>query len=88
MDALNKVLAQQIQGADVTAFQLQQYLSHRITPLPSPGTTTEWTTLACPMFCTSWIVNVAQRGGQLSRRSRGCGVWGSVLRFPLPHTPL
>jgi hypothetical protein len=44
MDALNKVLAQQIQGTDVTAFQLQQYLSHRITPLPSPGTTAEWTT--------------------------------------------
>lgn len=44
MDALNKVLAQQIQGTDVTAFQLQQYLSHRISPLPSPRSTTEWTT--------------------------------------------
>ena len=44
--------------------------------------------MACPMFCTSWIVNVAQRAGQLSRRSRGYGEVGSVLRFPLPHTPL
>ena len=29
--------------------------------------------LVCPMFCTSWIVIVAQRVLLISGRSRGCG---------------
>ncbi len=40
---LQSLLSQPVQSADVTAFQLQQYLSRRITPLPSPGSAGEWT---------------------------------------------
>jgi dienelactone hydrolase len=40
---LQNVLAQPVQSADVTAFQLQQYLSRRITPLPSPTSASDWT---------------------------------------------
>jgi len=43
-------------------------------------------TLACPIFCTSWIVSVAQRVLSISLRRRGCGEVGSVLCFPLLHT--
>lgn len=43
MKSLNRILAQPIQSVDVTAFQLQQYLSHEITPLPSPSSAKEWT---------------------------------------------
>jgi dienelactone hydrolase len=42
-DTLKNVLSQPVQSTDVTAFQLQQYLSHRITPLPSPQNAGEWT---------------------------------------------
>ena len=42
-DTLKSVLSQPVQSTDVTAFQLQQYLSHRITPLPSPQSAGEWT---------------------------------------------
>jgi dienelactone hydrolase len=40
---LQNVLAQPVQSADMTAFQLQQYLSRRITPLPSPTSASDWT---------------------------------------------
>jgi hypothetical protein len=44
--------------------------------------------MACPIFCTSEIVSVAQRViDMIRRRSRGCGKVGSVLCFPLFHTP-
>jgi dienelactone hydrolase len=42
-ETLQALLAQPVQPTDVTAFQLQQYLSHRITPLPTPTTSSEWT---------------------------------------------
>jgi dienelactone hydrolase len=42
-DTLQSVLAQPVQSTDVTAFQVQQYLSHRITPLPSPKSANDWT---------------------------------------------
>jgi hypothetical protein len=45
-----------------------------------------FTPVVCPMFCTSWIVSVAQRVLLISRRSRGCGEVGSVPCFPLLHT--
>jgi dienelactone hydrolase len=41
--SLHNVLAQPVEPAAVTAFQLQQYLSHRITPLPSPKSGSDWT---------------------------------------------
>lgn len=41
-DTLKSVLSQPVQSQDVTAFQLQQYLARRITPLPSPKTAEEW----------------------------------------------
>jgi dienelactone hydrolase len=40
---LENVLAQPVQSPDVTAFQLQQYLSRRIRPLPSPKSANDWT---------------------------------------------
>jgi dienelactone hydrolase len=42
-ETLEKVLAQPVQSPDVTAFQLQHYLSRRITPLPSPKSANDWT---------------------------------------------
>jgi dienelactone hydrolase len=42
-DTLKSVLSQPVQSTDVTAFQLQQYLSHRITHLPSPQSADAWT---------------------------------------------
>jgi hypothetical protein len=44
---------------------------------------------ACPIFCTSEIVSVAQRVIDMTRRRsrRGCGKVESVLWFPLFHTP-
>jgi dienelactone hydrolase len=42
-ESLKSLLAQPVQTTDVTAFQLQQYLSHRITPLPAPTNANEWT---------------------------------------------
>jgi dienelactone hydrolase len=42
-ESLKSVLSQPIQPTDLTAFQLQQYLSHRITPLPSPKSVGAWT---------------------------------------------
>lgn len=41
--SLKSLLAQPVQPAAVTAFQLQQYLSHRIAPLPSPKSAGDWT---------------------------------------------
>ena len=41
--SLKSLLAQPVQPAAVTAFQLQQYLSHRIAPLPSPKSASDWT---------------------------------------------
>ena len=41
-ETLQSLLAQPVQSTDVTAFQLQQYLSHRITPLPSPKSASAW----------------------------------------------
>jgi len=44
--------------------------------------------IGLPDFCTSEIVSVAQRViDMIRRRSRGCGKVGSVLCFPLFHTP-
>jgi dienelactone hydrolase len=40
---LHSLLAQPVEPAAVSAFQMQQYLSHRITPLPSPKSAGEWT---------------------------------------------
>ena len=42
-ETLKNLLAQPVQSPDVTAFQLQQYLSHRIPPLPSPQSANDWT---------------------------------------------
>ena len=42
-DSLQALLAQPVQPTEVTAFQLQQYLSHRIATLPSPANAKEWT---------------------------------------------
>ncbi|WP_263357044.1 alpha/beta hydrolase family protein [Acidicapsa ligni] len=42
-ESLKSLLAQPVQTTDVTAFQLQQYLSHRITPLPAPTNANDWT---------------------------------------------
>jgi dienelactone hydrolase len=41
-ETLQAFLAQPVQSADVTAFQLQQYLSHLITPLPAPTSPFAW----------------------------------------------
>ncbi len=41
--SLSNVLAQPVQSPDVTAFQLQQYLSRRITPLVLPKSASDWT---------------------------------------------
>lgn len=41
--SLQSLLAQPVQSGDVTAFQLQQYLLHRIPPMPSPKSANEWT---------------------------------------------
>ncbi len=40
---LQSLLSEPVQSADVTTFQLQQYLIRRITPLPSPGSANDWT---------------------------------------------
>jgi dienelactone hydrolase len=42
-ESVQSLLAQPVQSTEVTAFQLQQYLSHRITPLPVPKNANEWT---------------------------------------------
>jgi dienelactone hydrolase len=42
-ESLQSILAQPVEPTDVIAFQLQQYLGHRITPLPSPRSSNEWT---------------------------------------------
>jgi YD repeat-containing protein len=45
-------------------------------------------TLACPIFCTSWIVSLAQRDRySIRRRSRGRGKVVSAFCFPLFHAP-
>jgi dienelactone hydrolase len=41
-ETLQSLLARPVQSTDVTAFQLQRYLSHRITPLPAPKNANEW----------------------------------------------
>ncbi|MGB7546588.1 MAG: acetylxylan esterase [Terracidiphilus sp.] len=41
-DTLNNLLAQPVESTDVIAFQLQQYLSRRITPLPVPVSANDW----------------------------------------------
>jgi dienelactone hydrolase len=41
--SLKSLLAQPVQPAAVTAFQMEQYLGHRISPLPSPKSASEWT---------------------------------------------
>jgi dienelactone hydrolase len=41
-DSLKRVLTQPVQSADVTAYQMQQYLSRRITPLPAPKSAEDW----------------------------------------------
>jgi dienelactone hydrolase len=43
-ETLQSLLAQPVQTKEVTAFQLQHYLSHRITPLPTPTNASEWNT--------------------------------------------
>lgn len=43
-ETVQPFLARPVQAADVTAFELQQYLSHRITPLPTPTSVNAWTT--------------------------------------------
>lgn len=40
--SLQNLLSQPVEPTAVIAFQLQQYLSHRITPLPSPKGAKEW----------------------------------------------
>lgn len=42
-ESLKNVLSQPVQSQDVTAYQLQEYLAGRITPLPSPKSAAEWT---------------------------------------------
>src|SRR5258708_19193542 len=42
-ESVQSLLAQPVQSDEVTAFQLQQYLSHRITPLTVPKSAYEWT---------------------------------------------
>jgi len=42
-ESLQSLLAQPVEPTDVVAFQLQQYLGHRITPLPSPRSANDWT---------------------------------------------
>lgn len=42
-ESVQTLLAQPVQSTEVTAFQLQQYLSRRITPLPVPKNANEWT---------------------------------------------
>ena len=42
-ESLQSILALLDGVVDVIAFQLQQYLGHRITPLPSPRSSNEWT---------------------------------------------
>ncbi|WP_263352470.1 alpha/beta hydrolase family protein [Acidicapsa acidisoli] len=42
-DTLKSLLEQPVQTTDVTAFQLQKYLSRRITALPSPQSASDWT---------------------------------------------
>ena len=39
---LHSLLAQPIEPAAAAALQMEQYLSHRITPLPSPKSASEW----------------------------------------------
>ncbi len=41
-ESVQPILSQPVQSVDVTAFQLEQYLTHRITPLPTPSTAKEW----------------------------------------------
>ena len=40
---LSPVLAQPIQSADVTAYQLKQYMMRRVPPLPAPADAHQWT---------------------------------------------
>jgi dienelactone hydrolase len=40
---LRSLLAQPVEPAATSAFQLEQYLSHRILPLPSPKNASDWT---------------------------------------------
>jgi hypothetical protein len=40
---LHSLLAHPIESPAASAFQMEQYLSHRITPLPSPNSASEWT---------------------------------------------
>jgi dienelactone hydrolase len=42
-ESLQGLLAQPVQSTDVTAFQLEQYLTRRITPLPTPKSASDWT---------------------------------------------
>jgi dienelactone hydrolase len=42
-ETLQSLLARPVQPTEVTAFQLQQYLSHRITALPTVRNANEWT---------------------------------------------
>jgi dienelactone hydrolase len=42
-ERLKDILAPSVQSPDVTAFKLQQYLSRRIPPLPTPTSAGEWT---------------------------------------------
>ncbi len=41
-ESVQPFLAHPVQSTDVTAFQLEQYLTHKITSLPAPKTAKEW----------------------------------------------
>ncbi|MHB8218215.1 MAG: alpha/beta hydrolase family protein [Candidatus Sulfotelmatobacter sp.] len=41
-DTLQSLLKQPVQSAEVSAFQMEQFLSHRITALPSPKSASDW----------------------------------------------
>ena len=43
---VKSVLTQPVQSTEVTAYQLQQYLSHRVPPEPSPNSAADWTAQA------------------------------------------
>ncbi len=42
-NSVQSLLSQPVEPTAVTAFQMEQYLSHRITPLPNPKSASDWT---------------------------------------------
>jgi hypothetical protein len=61
---LRSLLAQPVEPAATSAFQLEQYLSHLIPPLPSPKNASDWTeqehaiAQACTRrHCLSWMAS-------------------------------